>query len=122
MKYKCIIIDVQEDVVTILVNNTEITGLSNRGTLLDIGVETEVEISFFDDIKIFESNQKKACMHKKGDSLSYSIIGILNVEKVRIESLVNFNLELGDLFNYSFLDGKMVEVEVVRINLEFIES
>lgn len=122
MKYKCIIIDVKDDEVTILVNNTEITGLSNRGILLDIGTETEVEISFFDDLKISKSKQKKPCIYQKGDSLSYLIIGILNVEEVRIESLINFDLELDDLFNFGFLDGKMVEVEVVRINLEFVES
>lgn len=119
MKCKCTIIDAIDDEVTILINNTDITGFSNKGFLLDIGFETEVEMSFYGNLKISKSNQEKPHIWKKGDSLSYSIIGILNVEKARIESLIDFDLELGDLYDYGFLDGQMVEIEVVRIDLEF---
>lgn len=119
MKYTCTIIDVSDDEITVLINNTDITGFSNKGILADVGTEIEVEISFFDDLKISKSNQRKPHIWKRGDSLSYSIIGILNVEKARIESLIDFDLDCDDLYDCAFLDGKMVEIEVARIDLEF---
>lgn len=119
MKYNCVITDIEEDEITILINNIEITGFSNKGILLDIGSEIEVEISFYDDLLIYKSDKEKFSINRKGYSLSYSVVGILNIEERRVESLINFDLEYNELYNYGFLDGEMVEIDVMRINLEF---
>lgn len=84
MKYNCVITDIKEDEVTILINNIEITGFCNKGILLDVGSEIEVDISFYDDLPICKSDKEKPSINRKGCSLSYLIVGILNIEESRV--------------------------------------
>lgn len=120
MMYKCKIIGIQDDEVTILINDTEITGFVNRGILFDVGTKTEVVLEFYDKLVIKKSNSDKAYIERMGNSFSYLIVGILNVDEMKIHSIIDFHLDPEDLFDYGFLDGEMVQLEVLRIDFEFI--
>ena len=120
MKYNCKILDIKdEDVITILIDDIEITGFLNDSGLIDVGMIANVEIELFDDITILESSAPKAYLKREGNSLSYVIVGILNIDKMIIESSINFSLNQEDLYDYGYLDGKMVEIKVLRIDFSF---
>ena len=56
MKYNCVIKAIEDDEeVTIKIRNTIITGFVNMGLSIPIDKETDVEIEFYDDIEIEET-------------------------------------------------------------------
>lgn len=121
MKYKCKIIEIKdEDEYTILINNTKITGFCYCSALYDVGIETEVTIELYGDLLFSKSSAEKPYI-KRLSILSYLIVGIFNVDEMKIESVIDFSLAPEDLFDYGFLDGKMVQVEVLRFDFKFIE-
>lgn len=123
MKYQCKIADMkEEDEVTIVIHGVIITGFSNQGVSLDIGVETEVDIELYGELVFSKSSAEEPCVERMGNSLSYFIRGVLHVDERKIGSVIDFGLEPEDLYDYGFLDGEMVEVEVLRLNLAFEES
>lgn len=119
MIYKCQIVKINDDQITILIDDTEIIGFSNQGVISDVGIETEVELEFYDELKFNKSDSEKPYIERKGNSLSYLIVGKLNVDEMKIQSIIDFYLEPEDLYDYGFLDGAMVQVDVLRINFEF---
>lgn len=47
------------------------------------------------------------------------IVGKLNVDEMKIQFIIDFYLEPKDLYDYGYMDGAMVQVDVLRINFEF---
>ena len=120
MKYKCKIVEIKEnDEITILIDNLKITGFSNRGISFDVGIEVTVDIELYDELIFAESSAKESYIKRSGNSLSYFIVGFLNVEEMKIDSIIDFSLEPEDLYDYGYLDGKMIEVDILRFNFEF---
>lgn len=121
MKYNCVIKEIEDDEeVTIKIENTIITGFVNMGLSIPIDTKTEVEIEFYDDIEIEETNIQEKSILSKG-TYSYSIFGILDIDNGIISSTLDFSIDREYLYEYGFLDGKYVEVRVNRLDFYFHE-
>ena len=119
MKYNCVIKEIEDDEeVTIKIGNTIITGFVNMGLSIPIDKETEVEIEFYDDIEIEETQIREKSILSKG-TYSYSIYGILDIDNGILRSTLDFSIDRDYLYEYGFLDGKYVEVKVNRLDFYF---
>lgn len=117
MKYNCKIINVvDDDVVTIRIGDTYITGFVNCGIIKEIGQEATVEISLYDDLEITQCDEKKVSIERKNQSFAYSLFGTLDIAKGILKSVINFEIDEEELYNYGYLDGKQVQVDVLRID------
>lgn len=114
MKYQVIVKKNDENTVVVEINNIEIICFANQGLIASEEDLVNVDITPFDEIEIVSSdkNNKEIC-HVSG--YQYNITGILDLDKGGVDSVIFIELE--DLFEYSFLDKKMVDVNVLRFNL-----
>ncbi|HDR1031321.1 TPA: hypothetical protein QB224_001965, partial [Pasteurella multocida] len=67
----------------------------------------------YDEFDISISNEKVGI--KRISGYQYKITGVLNIEKGGIDSLIFFPID--DLYDYGYLDNKMVDVFVARLNI-----
>lgn len=124
MKYNCTIISKsQEDEyeITVLIEDTYITGFDRFGTLKEIGDTTVVEITLFDDLKIVECDVKKVEIERKNKTFAYALFGILDIDEKVLRSAINFEIDKEILYDYGYLHGKYVRVDVRRIEFDFAE-
>ena len=119
MKYKCEIINIVDDEVTVRIGYIYITGFVNCGIIKEIGQKATVEILLYDDLEITECDEKKISIERKNQSFAYSLFGTLDIAKGILKSVINFEIDKEELFNYGYLDGKQVQVDVLRIDLDF---
>ena len=120
MKYNCKIVDIKEDEITIKIGMTSITGFSNNGILKQRGDTVEVEVSLYDDLEINQCDDCNKVIVRKGNSLSYSLYGILDIDKSILKSEIDIEIDPEELFDYGYLDGKRVKIDTVRIDLDFM--
>lgn len=119
MRYYCKIKNIDNEEITIDIQGYEIICFCNTGCDYIIGDKVGCELTFYDDIEIKETNESEK-IERINSSYSYRIIGVLEVDKQMIKSLIDFSVEESDIWNVSHLDKKMVEVAVLRIDIEFI--
>lgn len=119
MKYECIIVYTDEDEITINIDDVYITGFANSGVLKKEGDKAFVELILYDDIEICTSDISEAKIERDGNTFSYSLYGILDIDKCMLLSLINFKIDKNELFDYGLLDGKMVRLDVMRIDIQF---
>lgn len=119
MKYSCTIIDVVGDVVTIKVGQVYIVGFVNSGVSKNIGDEVKGDILLYDDLKIYKSNINETAIIRNGDSLSYSLYGILDIDNCILKSDIDFSIDKEELYDYGYLDGEWVRIDVIRIDVDF---
>ena len=119
MRYYCKIKKIDNEEITIDIQGYEIICFCNIGCDYNVGDKVICELTFYDDIVIKETNESKK-IERIIPLYSYRIIGVLDVDKQLIKSLIDFSLEESDIWNVSYLDKKMVEVSVPRIDIEFI--
>lgn len=119
MKYNCTIINIDDDEVTIGVGEVQIVGFVNSGLSKEIGEEAEVDILLFDDLKICKSDIDENAIDRNGDTFSYSLYGILDICKCTLKSCIDFEIDKEELYDYGYLDGEMVRIDVARIDFEF---
>ena len=119
MKYKCEIINIVEDEVTVRIGDAYITGFVNCGIIKETGQEAIVEILLYDDLEITQCDEKKVSIERKNQTLAYSLFGTLDVDKGILKSIINFEIDEEELYNCGYLDGKHVQVDVLRIDLDF---
>lgn len=119
MKYNCKIINIVDDEVTVRIGDACITGFVNCGIVKEIGQEAIVEILLYDDLEITQCDEKKISIERKNQSFAYSLFGTLDIDKGILKSVIDFEIDEEELYNYSYLDGKQVQVDVVRIDLDF---
>lgn len=120
MKYNCKLLSiVDEDEITVKIGDVQLTGFANSGVTESIGKELMVDISLYDDLEIYESDSKTVSIERKGKSFAYSLYGTLNLDKALLESVINFEIEADELYDYGYLDGKKVKIDVKRIDLCF---
>lgn len=120
MKYNCTIVNINDEEITIKIDDTYITGFANSGSLKEIGDEAMVDILLYDDLEISESEKKENCIIRKGNSFAYSLYGILDIDNSMLKSEINFEIDSEDLLYCGYLDGKEVKIDTIRIDLEFI--
>ena len=122
MKYFCKINKIIDELEVVLdISGNLIKGFDIHGTLFNEGDECFVEMSLFDDILIQESEEKKPAIYS-GAGFKYSFIGKLNIEKRCLKSLIDIELDEIELYEYGYLDGKFVKVDVKRIDFVFLDS
>lgn len=120
MKYNCKVLGViDDDEVTIKIGDVEITGFVSTGFSDSVGSEKIVDISLYGDLKISESGGSEILIIKKDKTFAHSLYGTLDVDNATLNSLINFELEKEDVFNFGYLDGKMVKIDVLRIDFCF---
>jgi len=119
MKYNCEIINIVEDEVTVRIGDACITGFVNCGITKKKGQEALVEILLYDDLEITQCDEKKLSIERKNQTFEYSLFGILDIARGILKSVINFEIDEEELYNYGYLDGKQVKVDVLRIDLDF---
>ena len=119
MKYDCEIINVLEDEVTVKIGDACITGFVNCGVPKKIGHVVSVEILLYDDLVITQCDEIKISVERKGKTFEYSLFGILDIESGILKSVIDFEIDREELYNYGYLDGKRVKIDVLRIDLDF---
>lgn len=73
----------------------------------------------YDDLEISEIDFNKTAMERMGDSFSYSLYGILDVDNSILKSAIDFAIDREELYDYGYLHGKMVRIDVGRIDIDF---
>lgn len=117
MIYKCLVKCNDENDVLVNINGVDLLCFSNVGIYADIGNEILLNIDVYDDFNIRKSNKtNKEIEYISG--YEYKISGFLNIEKGGVESLIFFQLD--DLYDYAFLDGTMVDLYILRLNVSNI--
>lgn len=121
MIYNGIIEDIDEDgeEVKIKVENNSIIGFVNCGAQISIGDQCNFEIQLYGDLDFIEISDKINQIEKIGNGYSYYIRGKLDVENLKIHSIIDFELEKEDVFDYSYLDNKYIQVKVQRMDISF---
>lgn len=76
-------------------------------------------MTLYDDIEICTSDISEAKIERKDNTFLYLIYGILDIDRCMLLSLINFNIDKNELFDYGLLDGKMVRSDVMRIHIQF---
>lgn len=124
MKYSCTIKNIEEEYdVTIQINNLVLVGLDYFGiSEKEIGKKKWVEIELFDEIKIVPAQKNIKNIKRVGDSFSYVITGILDINKSSIHSLIDFDLSPNILFDYGYLDQKYIDLKILRMDFSFTDK
>ena len=116
MKYNCEIINIVEDEVTVRIGDACITGFVNCGIIKKIGQEAIVEILLYDDLEITQCDEKKISIERKNQTFEYSLFGTLDISKGILKSVINFEIDEKELYNYGYLDGKQVKESIWILN------
>lgn len=120
MKYVCKIVDIIDgDTVEVNIQGVILTGLVSCGITKEIGETAEVELEFFPDIVISECKEKAVFIRKTNEYFGYIIAGILDVDKAQLHSLIDFEIPREYLFDYGYLHGKYVMIEIIRMDFIF---
>ena len=121
MKYECIIRNIVEDEeVTVQIGNVQIVGFVNCGCTNKIGDICSADISLYDDLKIDELVNEEYSVIRKDNTYGYELKGVLDIDKHRLKSEIDFDIDEEILINYGYLDGRYVSINVLRIDLEFV--
>lgn len=84
----------------------------------EIGEETIVDISLFDALKITPCSEKFG-IERRGKTFQYTLFGMLDITNAVLKSIIDFQLDKEELFDYGYLDGLQVKIDVLRIDFEF---
>lgn len=66
-----------------------------------------------------QCSEEKFCIERKDKSFKYILFGILDVEHAMLKSVIDFEIDAEELFDYGYLDGKQVKIEVLRLDFDF---
>lgn len=119
MKYNCKILSIIDEEVTVQIDDARITGFVNCGIDKKIGHETMVGIVLYDDLNITPCDEDKVGIEKRDNSFQYSIWGVLDIENGILKSIIDFEIDEDELFDYGYLDGRHVKIDVIRFDFEF---
>lgn len=119
MRYNCKIIDIDEEEVTIGIGNIYITGFVNCGVQKEIGEKAEVAFSLYDDLEILPYGDNKSGIERIDKTFRYSLFGTLDIANGVLKSVIDFEIDREELFDYGYLDGLQVKINVLRIDFDF---
>lgn len=120
MQYNCIIVNSDEEEVTIKVDDICITGFVNSGITKKNGENAMVDIQLYDDLEITESDKSEVCIIRKGNTFAYSLYGELDIDNSILKSEIDFEIDSEELLDYGYLDGKTVKIDTIRIDFDII--
>ena len=117
--------DIEEEIL-IQVAGIELTCfVTNWKQDIEIGKKYNVNIGItvLDNLIMKEEKMIFANFRQIKDTFAYNIYGKFNFESHIIDAglLIEFDKDEVDLFDYSYLDGKNVELSVDRISVEFVD-
>lgn len=114
MKYICTLLNNNDDDIIVDIQGTILNCFANTGINFSVGDDFLAEINIFDDFQISPSASDKPSI-KQETGYRYTITGILDVEQKGFNSIIFF--ELDDLYDYGYLDNKMVDISVQRLDI-----
>lgn len=119
MQYECKIIKVVDDEeVTIQIHNIQLVGFVNNGCEKKENDICIIDISLYDDLEIKESEDKDKSIIRRGNSYAYQLKGVLDTNQHVLHSEIDFDINEEDLWDYGYLDGKYVSIDVLRVDFE----
>lgn len=121
MKYYCQIINVDDDEVTVKIGDTLITGFVNCGTEKKQGDEAIVNIILYGDLCITQCSEHAPSLERKVETFQYTLWGVLDIDNAILRSAIDIEIDKEELFDYSYLDGNLVKIDVLRIDFDFEE-
>ena len=71
-----------------------------------------------DDLNITPCDDKVG-LERKHKSFEYSLWGILDIQNGVLKSVIDFEIDENEIFDYGYLDGKYVKIDVLRLDFEF---
>ena len=119
MKYNCIIKEYNsfiDEEVTVLIGNITLTGFCNSGIDAPIDSNTMINIELF-DCAIWPTEITKSQIKRIDKGFEYNIYGILDIANAKVKSLLDFEIAPEILYDYSYLDGKPVCVNALRLDI-----
>ena len=119
MLYNCKIINIEEEEITIKIGEVYITGFTNCSVNKGIGEDAVVDISLYDDLKLPLCEENKCGIERKNNTFCYIIFGTLDICNSVLKSVINFEIDKEELFDYGYLDGKHVKTDVIRLDFDF---
>lgn len=118
MQYNCIVKSIEDDdVLTIQIHDVMLTGFLNTGTIISVEEQCMLFVEIYDDVELTKSQVQEKSISRIGNSLSYYIIGVLDIDESVIHSVLDFNIDKELLFDYAYLHGKYVELKIMRFDL-----
>ena len=78
-----------------------------------------VDISLYDDLKLSLCEENKCGIERKNNTFCYIIFGTLDICNSVLKSVINFEIDKEELFDYGYLDGKHVKTDVIRLDFDF---
>lgn len=116
--YNCKIIDiVDEETFDIKIGTAIIRGFS-FGVQKKVGDVSKVDLGFF-DFEIYPCEEQKKSIVKTNKYYSYELYGILDIENAVLKSEIELELDSELLYDYGYLDGNYVRIDVPRIDIDF---
>ena len=120
MKYHCIIIKVEEEEITVRINNVELVCFCGQSTTYSPGDKAEIELYLYDNPKIdIDTLNEENSIIRLGMTYSYQITGILDAENKRIRSVIDFPIDDSIAWDFFYLNGTRIKLLVHRIDLSF---
>ncbi len=91
--------------------------------IIEVGNEyyANIEYEIYDELKVEIVNKNIKSIQCANESFSYDIIGKLNVDECKLESLIDIKINEEDIYECGCYDNKYIKFRVDRFNIEFIE-
>ena len=116
------VIDINDEILTLKVNEILLEGFSNTGITSEIGAIILVEIILWGDIEMDPAPVHPPSIEKAGKGLAYFIFGKLDVDNQTLSSVLDFELDNDTLARFSHLDQKNVRLSIERFDLCILEK
>lgn len=118
MIYNCVIKENNESDVLVTINNVDLLCFSNSGIEGEVGNVVPLNIEIYDDFDIVASNSNEVGITNI-KYYQYRITGILNIDAGGVYSSIFFPID--NLYNYSHMDNKMVDLNIIRLNINNVD-
>lgn len=80
----------------------------------------EIESIIFDKLIINEIYEPIKQIQSDVNSFAHKVYGYLDIDKGLVKSSIDVYIDRVYLYDYGYLDGKFVELDIDRFNIEFI--
>ncbi len=68
---------------------------------------------------IFQHSENKFGIEGRDKTFKYSLFGTLDIAGGVLRSVIDFDIDKEELFDYGYLDGLQVKINVLRIDFDF---
>lgn len=90
---------------------------------IEVGNEyyANIEYEIYNELMVEKVNEELKSIQCINESFSYDIVGKLNVDECKLESLIDIEIDEEDIYECGCYDNKYIKFRVDRFNIEFIE-